>query len=71
MGSRQPVVPLELGGLSGSQGGSSFAERVGVAPEVSRGCRRKAVEGGRKMGGRRERQKIIIIKHHYYHRNNS
>lgn len=35
---------LEFRGLSGSQRGSSFAERVGRTPEkVSRGCRRKDV----------------------------
>lgn len=53
---------LELGGLSGSQGGSSFAERVGVALEVSRGCRRKAVEGeGKWEGGERETKKESTI----------
>lgn len=60
---------LEFRGLSGSQRGSSFAERVRTLEMVFRGCRRNTVEKGGKGGqgrervGKRERKRA----HHYYY----
>lgn len=46
---------LEFRGLSGSQRGSSFAERVRALEMVFRGCRRNAVEEGEEKGIREQR----------------
>lgn len=67
-GSKTACCFLEFRGLSRSQRGSSFAERVGRTPErVSRGCRRKAEEEGGKwegggVRGERKKETTIIIR---------
>lgn len=61
LGIQTACCSLELGGLRGSQGSSSFAGSRKVAPEVLRGCEKKAVEQEGKLRGR-ERDKER--KHH-------
>lgn len=61
LGIQTACCSLELGGLRGSQGSSSFAGSRKVAPEVLRGCGKKAVEQEGKLRGR-ERDKER--KHH-------
>lgn len=68
LGIQTACCSLELGGLRGSQWSSSFAGSRKVAPEVLRGCRKKAVE---REGKLRVRERDKERKHRYCHRNNS